>query len=172
MLKCVPRGLFAVQSLRAVVLLWQTLVKIFSGSLSSIGKCHAVIAYHDTPIHLDSKCQIPSCCPPSPCTCRPADLPTKKWMHPIADAVAITNRNYGQSSPTNRFSPSEDREHFISSVRNSNLGLCFFPSKCCVSHLSVDRFGKNFGGVMTLGQVKSSQNFCSFGPQRAEKLNI
>ena len=124
------------------------------------------------PIHLDSKCQIPSCCPPSPCTCRPADLPTKKWMHPIADAVAITNRNYGQSTPTNRFSPSEDREHFISSVRNSNLGLCFFPSKCCVSHLSVDRFGKNFGGVMTLGQVKSSQNFCSFGPQRAEKLNI
>ena len=48
----------------------------------------------------------------------------------------------------------------------------FFPFKCCVSHLSVDRFGKNFEGVMTLGQVKSSPNFCSFGPQRAEKRNI
>ena len=55
----------------------------------------------------------------------------------------------------------------IISVRNSNLGLCFSPFKCCVSHLSVDRFGKNFEGVMTLGQVNSSPNFCSFGPQRA-----
>ena len=57
-------------------------------------------------------------------------------------------------------------------VRNSNLGLYFFPFKCCVSQLSVDRFGKNFEAVMTLGQVKSSLNFCSFGPQRAEKRNI
>ena len=60
----------------------------------------------------------------------------------------------------------------LKSVRNSNLGLWFFPFKCCVSHLSVDRFGKNFEGVMTLGQVKSSPNFCSFAPQRAEKRNI
>ena len=49
LLKCVLSGLFAVQSLRRIFLLWQTLVKIFSGSLSNIGKCHAVIAYHDTP---------------------------------------------------------------------------------------------------------------------------
>ena len=48
----------------------------------------------------------------------------------------------------------------------------FFPFKCCVSQLSVDRFGKNFEGVMTLGQVNSSPNFYSFGPQRAEKCNI
>ena len=57
-------------------------------------------------------------------------------------------------------------------VRNSNLGLCFFPFKCCVSQLSVDRFGKNFEGVMLLGQAESSPNFSSFGPQRAEKSNI
>ena len=44
----------------------------------------------------------PAVLAPSPCTCRPAH---KKWMHPIADAVAITSRNYGQLSPTKRFSP-------------------------------------------------------------------
>ena len=44
-------------------------------------------------------------------------------------------------------------------VRNSNLGLCFFPLKCCVSQLSVDRFGKHFEGVMTLGQVKKFTKF-------------
>ena len=60
----------------------------------------------------------------------------------------------------------------LNKVRDSNLGLCFFPFKCCVSQLSVDRFDKNFEGVMTLGQVKSSPNFCLFGPQRAEKRNI
>ena len=60
----------------------------------------------------------------------------------------------------------------MDSVRNSNLGLCFFAFKCCVSQLSVDRFCKNFEGVRKLGQVKSSPNFCSFGPQRAEKRNI
>ena len=60
----------------------------------------------------------------------------------------------------------------MTSVRNSNLGLCFFPFKCCVSQLSGDRFGNNFGGLMILGQVRSSPNFCSFGPQRAEKRNI
>ena len=60
----------------------------------------------------------------------------------------------------------------ICSVRNSNLGLCFFPFKCCVSQLSGDRFGNNFGGLMILGQVRSSPNFCSFGPPRAEKRNI
>ena len=31
--------------------------------------------------------------------------PLKTWMHPIADAVAITSRNYGQLSPSNWFSP-------------------------------------------------------------------
>ena len=60
----------------------------------------------------------------------------------------------------------------ITRVRNSNLGLWFSPFKCCVSRLSVDRFGNNFEGWVTLGQVKSSPNFCSFGPQRAEKSNI
>ena len=54
-------------------------------------------------------------------------------------------------------------------VRNSNLGLCFFIFKCCVSQLSVARFGQKFEGVMTSGQVKS---FCLFGQQRAEKRNI
>ena len=62
-------------------------------------------------------------------------------------------------------------EEVMTSVRNSNLGLCFFAFKCCVSHLSVDRFGKFLEGAMTLGQVKSVPNFCSFGPQRAEKRN-
>ena len=60
----------------------------------------------------------------------------------------------------------------ISRVRNCNWGWHFFPFKCCVSQLSMDRFGKNFGGLMILGQVKSSPNVCSFGPQRAEKHNI
>ena len=55
-------------------------------------------------------------------------------------------------------------EYLMTSVRNSNFGFGF---KCCVSHLSVNRLGKKFEGVMTLGQVKSSPNFCSFGPQRA-----
>ena len=64
------------------------------------------------------------------------------------------------------------RPMMMFSVRNSNLGLCFFPFKSCVSQLSVNRFGNNFGGLMTLGQVRSSPNFCSFGPQRAEKRNI
>ena len=57
-------------------------------------------------------------------------------------------------------------------VRKCNWGWHFFPFKCCVSQLSVDRFGKNFEGVMTLGQVRSSPNFCSFGQQRAEKHNF
>ena len=53
-------------------------------------------------------------------------------------------------------------------VRNSDLGLCCFPFKCCVSQLSVDRFGENFEGVLTLGQVKNYQ----ISAQRAEKRNI
>ena len=60
----------------------------------------------------------------------------------------------------------------IFSVWNSNLGFCFFAFKCCVSQLSVYSFGKKFEGVMTLVQVESSPNLCSFGPQRAEKRNI
>ena len=57
-------------------------------------------------------------------------------------------------------------------VRPLNLSLCLFDFKCCVSRLSVDRFGIKNGGLMTLGQVKSSPNFCSFGPQRAKKCII
>ena len=49
----------------------------------------------------------------------------------------------------------------------------FFPLQMLrFSQLSADRFGKNVEGVMTLSQVKSSQNFCSFGPQRVEKRII
>ena len=59
-----------------------------------------------------------------------------------------------------------------SSVRPINLSLYFFRFKCCVSQLSVDKFGKIFGGLMTLGQFKSVPNFFSFGSQRAEKHNI
>ena len=44
-------------------------------------------------------------------------------------------------------------------VRNSNLGWRFFAFKCCFSRLSVDRFGKIFEGVMTLGQVKKFTKF-------------
>ena len=57
----------------------------------------------------------------------------------------------------------------VTRVRISNLGLCFSPFKCCVSQLSVDRFGKILEGLMTLSQVKSSPNLCSIGPLRAEK---
>ena len=39
-------------------------------------------------------------------------------------------------------------------------GLVFLATKVAFSWPSVDRFGKNFGGLMTLGQVKSIQNFC------------
>ena len=38
LLKCVLSGLFAVQSPRRIFLLWQTLVKIFSGSLSTLDR--------------------------------------------------------------------------------------------------------------------------------------
>ena len=67
-------------------------------------------------------------------------------------------------------------EHYwhgvITRVRKLNLCCWFLASKVAFSWPSVDRFGKNFGRLMTLGQVKISPNFCSFGPQRAEKRNI
>ena len=47
-----------------------------------------------------------------------------------------------------------------------------FGEKVAFSWPSVDRFGKFFGGLLTLGQVKSVPNFCQFGPQRAEKRNL
>ena len=62
--------------------------------------------------------------------------------------------------------------HYISRVRKLNLGWCSSASKVVFSWPFVDRFGINFGGLMTLGQVKNSRNVCSFGPQRAEKCNI
>ena len=46
-----------------------------------------------------------------------------------------------------------------------------FGEKVAFFWPSVDRFG-NFGGLMTLGQVKSVPNFCSFGQQRAEERNF
>ena len=39
-------------------------------------------------------------------------------------------------------------------------GLVFLAQKVAFSWLSVDRFGQKFWGLMTLGQVKSIQNFC------------
>ena len=57
-------------------------------------------------------------------------------------------------------------------VRKFNLGWYFFPSKVSFSWPSVDRFGKKFWGLMTLGQFRSVPNFFSFGSQRAEKHNI
>ena len=92
-----PSGLFASQPLQGIVHLWQTLVKIFSGSLSTIVKCHAVIAYHDTPINLDSKCQIQSssCCL-SPSSA-PADLSAKngctRLTTPLRLQVVITDNH-------------------------------------------------------------------------------
>ena len=47
-----------------------------------------------------------------------------------------------------------------------------FGEQIAFSWPSVDRFGKFFGGLMTLGQVKSITNFCWFGQQRAEKRNF
>ena len=55
-----------------------------------------------------------------------------------------------------------------SRVRKLNLGWCFLASTVAFSWPSVDRFGKIGPGLMTLGQVKSVSNFCSFSPQRAE----
>ena len=60
----------------------------------------------------------------------------------------------------------------VSRVRKLNLGCRFLASKVAFSWPSVDRFGKDFGGLMTLGQVESVPNFCYFGPQRAEKRNF
>ena len=48
----------------------------------------------------------------------------------------------------------------------------FLAPKVAFSWASVDRFGQNFWGLMTLGQVKSIKNFCLFGPERAEKSNF
>ena len=48
----------------------------------------------------------------------------------------------------------------IGSVRLFNVGLHFLAAKVAFSWPSVDRFGKFWGGFMTLGQVKSLQNFC------------
>ena len=39
-------------------------------------------------------------------------------------------------------------------------GLVILAQKVAFSWLSVDRFGQKFGGLMTLGQVKSVPNFC------------
>ena len=45
-------------------------------------------------------------------------------------------------------------------VRLFNVGLHFFAAKVAFSYPSVDRFGKQFWGLMTLGQVESIPNFC------------
>ena len=39
-------------------------------------------------------------------------------------------------------------------------GLVFLASKVAFSWPSVDRFGKNFLGLMNLAVIKSIQNFC------------
>ena len=51
------------------------------------------------------------------------------------------------------------RRRRITRVRKLNLGWCFFASKVAFSWPPVDRFGKNCGGLMTLGQVQSVPNF-------------
>ena len=52
------------------------------------------------------------------------------------------------------------RTLLMNSVRLFNVGLHFLAAKVAFSCPSVDRFGKNFWGLMTLGQVKSVPNFC------------
>ena len=48
----------------------------------------------------------------------------------------------------------------------------FLASKVAFSWPSVDKFGKKNLGLMNLAQIKSTPNFCLFGPQRAEKCNF
>ena len=45
-------------------------------------------------------------------------------------------------------------------VRLFNVGLHFLAEKFAFPCLSVDRFGKNFWGLITLGHVKSVPYFC------------
>ena len=47
----------------------------------------------------------------------------------------------------------------IHRVRLFNVGLHFLAEKVAFPCLSVDRFGKKFWGLMTLGHVKSVPNF-------------
>ena len=75
---------------------------------------------------------------------------------------------------------------------SGKLDLCCEPSSCtsyicspilpagCVLqtllvhflHMLSENSRRALGGLMTLGQVIISPNFCSFGPQRADKRNI
>ena len=50
--------------------------------------------------------------------------------------------------------------YLICRVRLFNVGLHFLAAKVAFSCPSVDRFGNNFWGLMTLGQVESVPNFC------------
>ena len=105
LLKCVLSGLFAVQSHRRIVLLWQTLVKIFSGSLSTLDR-QMPRRYRISRYPYPFGWQMPNPVLLSSLLLRaPADLPTKNGCTRLPIAVAITSRNYGQLSPTKRFSP-------------------------------------------------------------------
>ena len=101
-----PSGLFASQPVQGIVHLWQTLVKIFSGGPYLPSSNATPLSHITIPLSIwiaNAKSSPPPAVSLSLlCTCRPV---RKKWMHSIDDAVAITSRNYGQSSPTNRRSP-------------------------------------------------------------------
>ena len=101
LLKCVLCGLFAVQSHRRIVLLWQTLVKIFSGSLSTLDR-QMPRRYRISRYPYPFGWQMPNPVLLSSLLLRaPADLPTKNGCTRLPIAVAITSRNYGQLSPRN-----------------------------------------------------------------------
>ena len=64
------------------------------------------------------------------------------------------------------------KERKFVSMSKGGIFEAGFGEKVAFSWPSVDRFGKYLGGLMTLGQVKSVPNFCSFGQQRAEECNF
>ena len=97
LLKCVLCGLFAVQSHRRIVLLWQTLVKIFSGSLSTLDR-QMPRRYRISRYPYPFGWQMPNPVLLSSLLLRaPADLPTKngctRLPMPLRLQVVITD-NY------------------------------------------------------------------------------
>ena len=54
----------------------------------------------------------------------------------------------------------QDRQNTESESSNVIEVAVFFALKVASDWPSVDRFGNNFGGLMTLGLAKSVPNFC------------